>query len=210
MDIAIIGAGNVGSGLATAASNAGHRVVISASSASSAQAAAREIGVDAASSNAEAVQGADVIVLAVPNGTVASIVAELGSALDGKVLVDATNPVNETYTDLTTSGTSAAELLQQQVPNARVVAAFKTVFASRYTDPTEGGEPLPVLVAGNDADAKSAVATLAQSLGFRPVDAGSLRYARSLEEIAFLNISLNAANGWTWQSHFALVGPTAA
>lgn len=210
MKIAIIGAGNVGGGLAAAATKAGHDVVVAASDPATAAKTAASTGATAAASNAEAVQGADVVVLAVPNGVVPSVVADLAGALDGKTVVDATNPLNDSYTDLTTSGVSAAEALQQQVPAANVVKALNTVFASRYAAPTEDGQPLAALIAGDDAAAKATVTRLVESLGFRPVDAGSLRYARSLEEIAFLNISLNAANGWTWQSHFALVGPTTA
>ena len=206
MRIAVIGAGNVGGGLAAA--KAHHNVVVSAADPSSAAKTAETAGATAAASNAEAVQGADAVVLAVPHGAVAQVVADLGGALDGRTVVDATNPLNDSYTDLTTSGTSATEALQQQVPGANVVKALNTVFASRYAAPTEDGQPLAALIAGDDADAKATVAQLVESLGLRPVDAGGLRMARSLEEIAFLNISLNAANGWPWQSHFALVGPT--
>ncbi len=207
MTIAILGAGNVGGGLAAAAVQAGHVVTLAASSPSSAQDAAAETGATAADSNADAVQAADVVVLAVPHSAVAGIVAELGDALTGKVLVDATNPLNDTYSDLTTSGVSAAEQLQQQVPGARVVKALNTVFASRYAAPTEDGQPLDAFFAGDDAAAKATVASLVESLGFRPVDLGGLRMARALEELAFVNISLNAGNGWAWQSAFRLVGP---
>jgi hypothetical protein len=210
MKIAIIGAGNVGGSLAAAGTAAGHRVVLSAESADSAQAAADKAGAQAASSNTEAVQDADVVVLAVPGSAVPAVAAELGGALDGKVVVDSTNPLNDTYSDLTTSGVSAAEQLQQLVPGASVVKAFNTIFASRHGDPTEGGQPLDAFVAGDDAAAKGTVTQLAESLGYRAVDAGSLRMARSLEEMAFLNISLNAGNGWSWQSGWKLVGPTAA
>jgi 8-hydroxy-5-deazaflavin:NADPH oxidoreductase len=208
MRIAIIGAGNVGGGLAAAAVRAEHDVVISASSSDSAGTAASSTGATAASSNGEAVRDADIVVLAVPHGAVAGIVAELGDALEGKVVVDSTNPLNETYTDLTTTGTSAAETLQQQLPGSAVVKAFNTVFAARLGSPTEGGEPLDVLIAGDDADAKATVGALAGSLGFKVIDAGGLRMARTLEEMAFLNISLNAGNGWAWQSAWKLVGPT--
>jgi NADPH-dependent F420 reductase len=210
MNIAIIGAGNVGGGLAAAAVQAGHGVVLSASNPTSAQDAAAKTGVSAASSNAEAVQSADVVVLAVPHGAVSGVVAEIADALAGKVVVDATNPLNDTYSDLTTAGVSAAEQLQQQVPGAKVVKALNTVFASRYAAPSEGGEPLDAFVAGDDEQAKAAVAGLVESLGFRPVDVGSLRMARSLEELAFLNISLNATRGWSWQSASRLVGPQAS
>ena len=210
MRIAIIGAGNVGGGLAGAATTAGHDVVLSASSLTSAQETAGKTGATAVNSNGEAVEGADLVVFAVPGGAVAGVAAELTEALAGKIVVDATNPLNETYTGLTTTGVSAAELLQQQLPGATVVKSLNTVFASRYPTPTEDGQPLDALIAGDDADAKATVGTLVESLGFHPVDAGSLRMARALEEIAFLNISLNAGNGWSWQSAFQLVGPTTA
>jgi hypothetical protein len=210
MRIAIIGAGNVGGGLAGAATTAGHEVVLSANNPASAQDTAATVGAAAAGSNLEAVVGADLVVFAVPGAAVAGVAAELAEALAGKVVVDATNPLNETYTGLTTAGVSAAELLQQQLPGATVVKSLNTVFASRYPSPTEDGQPLDALVAGDDADAKATVAQLVDSLGFRSVDAGGLRMARALEEIAFLNISLNAGNGWSWQSAFQLVGPTTA
>ena len=108
MRIAIIGAGNVGSGLAAATTKAGHGVLISASTPSSAQETAGTTGATAAGSNAEAVASADVVVLAVPHGAVTGIVADLGDALTGKVVIDATNPLNDTYSDLTTSGVSAS------------------------------------------------------------------------------------------------------
>jgi NADPH-dependent F420 reductase len=207
MKIGIIGAGNVGGSLAAAATSAGHEVVLSAGSADSAQAAAATARARAATSNGDAVQQAEVVVLAVPHGAVAGVVAELGEALKGKVVVDATNPLNDTYSDLTTSGVSAAESLQQQVPGASVVKALNTVFASRYANPSEDGQPLDALIAGDDEAAKGTVTALVDSLGFRPVDVGGLRMARTMEELAFLNISLNASRGWPWQSAFRLVGP---
>jgi NADPH-dependent F420 reductase len=210
MKIAIIGAGNVGGGLAAAATKAGHDVVVSAADPASAARTAAETGARAAASNSDAVQGADAVVLAVPHGAVAQVVADLVGALDGKTVVDATNPLNDTYSDLTTSGVSAAEALQQQIPAANVVKAFNTIFAARHASPTEGGQPLDAFLAGDDADAKTQVTQLAQSLGYRAIDAGGLRMARSLEEMAFLNISLNAGNGCAWQSGWKLVGPTAS
>ena len=209
MRIAIIGAGNVGGGLARAAVSAGHEVVLSAARPDRARATAEATGARAAQSNTAAVEGAQVVVLAVPGLAAPAVAAELAPALDGAVVVDATNPLNETYSDLAITGTSGAEAVRQAVGAVPVVKAFNTIFAGRYAAPSEAGTPLQVLLAGDDAAAKGTVAELATSLGFAPIDAGSLRYARSLEEIAFLNISLNAANGWAWQSAFQLVGPTA-
>jgi len=208
MRIAILGAGNVGGGLAAAAVRAGHEVVISATSADSAQRAASAAGATAAASNAAAVKDAEIVVFAVPHAAVTDIARELGEDLNGKIVADSTNPLNATYTDLTTSGTSAAENLQQQLPNARVVKAFNSIFAARHANPAEDGTPLDAFIAGDDADAKKLVGEFANSLGYRTIDAGGLRMARALEEISFLNISLNASNGWAWQSGWKLVGPT--
>jgi NADPH-dependent F420 reductase len=210
MQIAIIGAGNVGGALATTAVKSGHTVTLAATDADKVGQAAAAAGANAATSNLEAVRDAEIVVLAVPHAAVAGIAAELGEALQGKVVVDSTNPLNDTFSDLVTSGRSAAEELQDALPGVPVVKAFNTIFAGRHGNPTEVGLPLDAFIAGDDADAKARVGELAGSLGYRVIDAGSLRMARSLEEMAFLNISLNAANGWVWQSGWKLVGPTSA
>jgi 8-hydroxy-5-deazaflavin:NADPH oxidoreductase len=209
MRIAIIGAGNVGGGFARAAVAAGHEVVLSATHAEKAEAVAAQSGARAAASNAAAVEGAQVVVLAVPGTAAPAVVAELAPALQDAVVVDATNPLNRSFSGLDVTGVSGAEDVQQAAGNVPVVKAFNTVFASRYAAPTENGEALQVLMAGDDADAKARVADVATSLGFAPVDAGGQRLARALEEMAFLNITLNATNGWAWQSAWQLVGPTA-
>ena len=209
MRIAVIGAGNVGGGFARTAVAAGHEVVVTAAHADKAEGVAAESGARAAASNLSAVEGAQVVVLAVPGTVAPAVVAELAPALQDAVVVDATNPLNASFSGLDVTGISGAEDVQQAAGSVPVVKAFNTVFASRYAAPTENGEPLQVLMAGDDADAKARVADVATSLGFAPVDAGGLRLARALEEMAFLNITLNATNGWAWQSAWQLVGPTA-
>ena len=208
MRVAIIGVGNVGKALGSAAVAAGHSVVLTASDPAHAVAAAQAVGATAAASNAEAVRGADLVVLAVPGGAVRAVAAEIADAVGSGVVVDSTNPLNATYSDLDIQGVSGAADLQALLPSAKVVKAFNTVFASRWAAPTENGESLDLYIAGDDADAKSRVADLGASLGFRPLDVGGLRMARSLEELAFLNITLNAGNGWVWQTAWRLVGPT--
>jgi predicted dinucleotide-binding enzyme len=210
MHIGILGAGNVGTAVASAAVGAGHDVTIAATSAAGAEKAARSTGARQARSNAEAVQDADVVVLAVPHAAVAGIAGELGADLNGKVVIDATNPLNDTSTDLVTGDVSAAEELQARLPGAAVVKGFNTIFAGRHANPAEDGTPLDLFLAADDDAAKAQAAELGASLGYRVIDAGGLRMARSLEEMAFLNITLNARNGWAWQSAWKLVGPTAS
>ena len=62
-------------------------------------------------------------------------------------------------------------------------------------------------MAGDDEDAKAAVLELVEDIGFNPVDAGGLAMARHLEGMAWLNISLQMKNGWSWQAGWKLVGP---
>lgn len=208
MQIAMIGAGNVGSSLSRSAVNAGHTVRISAGHREEAERVAAEVGATAAASNAEAVEAADLVILAVPHAAAAAVAAELSDRLDGKVVVDSTNPLNATYSDLDINSTSGAQDLQMQLGGVPVVKAFNTILAARHAHPTDNGTPLDGFHAGDDEAAKAKVAELIESLGYRPVDAGGLRMARALEEMAFLNISLNARNGWSWQSAWKLVGPT--
>ncbi|MGW6929966.1 NADPH-dependent F420 reductase [Lentzea sp. NPDC054927] len=206
MRVAVVGAGNVGAGLAKAATAAGHEVTVSAAHQENAVKVAEQVGA-AAATVADAAKGADVVVLAVPAGVAADVLAGIKDT--DAVVVDATNPLNETFSDLTTGGSSQAEQLADAVPGVKLVKAFNTVFASRLGDANEGGLPLDGFYAGDDEPAKQVVAELLASLGFRPIDAGGLRMARALEELAFLNITLNARNGWAWQSGWRLAGPTA-
>ncbi|MFJ7334373.1 NADPH-dependent F420 reductase [Streptomyces sp. NPDC101110] len=209
MRIGIIGAGNVGGALASAATAAGHEVTVTATHQEHAAKVAEQTGARVAPDTAEAVRGAHVAVLAVPAAAASEVLDQLGDAAVGLVIVDVTNPLNDTYSDLTTSGTSHIEELAARAPQANLVKAFNTILASRLGTPSEDGQPLDGFYAGDDAAAKDTVAQLLGSLGFRPIDAGGLRMARSLEELGFLNISLNARNGWPWQSGWKLVGPTA-
>jgi predicted dinucleotide-binding enzyme len=117
-----------------------------------------------------------------------------------------TNPLKPDLSGLVTEGTSAAEMLQRRLSRARVVKAFNTVLAANQANPTVDGTQLDGFAAGDD-EAKKTVLELLATIGYRPIDAGPLSAARHLEAMAFLNIALNAANGWAWQSGWKLVGP---
>ncbi len=208
MDIAIIGSGNIGGALAGASVRAGHNVTVSSARPENAQKVAQAAGAKAAASNREAVKTAEVVVLAVPYDAVEEILKDLGEALDGKAVVDVTNPLTPDASGLAHEGTSAAEQFQAIVPGARFVKAFNTIFAGRLSEPVVEGVKLDAFVAGDDAPAREAVLELARSIGLRPIDAGPLAMGRALEAMALLNISLQIRNGWSWQSGWKLVGPT--
>jgi 8-hydroxy-5-deazaflavin:NADPH oxidoreductase len=203
MDIAIIGAGNVGSALAGSLARAGHHVTISATHPEHAAQVAKATGTDSADTNHEAVAAGEVVILAVPATALDDIVGDVGDELAGKVVVDVTNRPTP---DPAGNATSAAEELQGRLPEANVVKAFNTAFASRQAQPTVDGVAADGFVAADDDGAKRTVLDLVESIGFRPVDAGSLAGARTLEGMAWLNISRNMQGG-SWQDAWVLLGP---
>jgi 8-hydroxy-5-deazaflavin:NADPH oxidoreductase len=206
MDIAIIGAGNVGKALARSFKRAGHTVTIAAAHPEHAADAARAIGARAAATNSEAIAGSDLVVLAVPEAALEAVAADIGDAARGKVVVDVSNRPTPNPAG---PPTSVAEELQARLPNSSIVKAFNTLFLSRQTDPAIGGLKADGFVAADDDAAKQTVLDAVESVGFRPVDAGSLAAARTLEGMAWLNINRNLAGG-TWQDAWILVGPEVA
>lgn len=208
MEVAIIGAGNVGSGLAGALVRAGHPVTITSTTPDEARSVAERTGARFAPTNAEAAATADVVILAVYYPDVGAVLDGLGGGeLDGKIVVDVSNPITPDSSALAVEGTSAAEEIQARIPGARVVKAFNTVFAARQAEPEVDGVPVDGFVAADDDDAKTKVLELVGAVGLRPIDAGPLRLARALEAMAFLHITLQLRHDGTWQSAWKLVGP---
>ncbi len=149
----------------------------------------------------------DIVVFAVPHPAVAGILAARGAQLEGKVVVDITNPVNfETFDSLVVAADSSkAAEIAAALPGASVVKAFNTNFAATLATGVVGSNPTTVLVAGDDAAAKAAVIDLVTAAGLSAIDAGALARARELEAIGFLQITLAAAEKIGWTSGFAVV-----
>jgi NADPH-dependent F420 reductase len=207
MKIAIIGAGTVGTALATSFKRAGHDVTIASRDPEDAGSVALATGSRVAASNAEAARAADIVVLAIPYTSAADVAADLADAVAGKPVIDVSNRMSFGPNGPEIDGTSSnAEDLAALLPGASIVKAFNTVFASKQRDPIADGVQLSGFVAGDDADAKAKVLDLVASIGLDPVDVGPLVRARQLEGLAFLNITLNIANNGTWQSGWKLVG----
>ena len=202
MKVAIIGAGNVGKALAASITRAGHDVTIAARDPQHALVAAQETGATPADSNASAARGADIVIIAVPYlGAGHQVAAEIRDQVGGTAVIDVTNPMKADSSGLATEGSSAAEEFQKLLPGANVVKAFNTIFATNQANPTA---EIDGYVAGDDEKAKRTVISLVESMGFTPVDVGPLSSARYLEGMAFINIGLNATNGWGWTSAWKL------
>jgi NADPH-dependent F420 reductase len=212
MNVAIIGAGNVGRALASAFTRNGHTVIIASHDPEHAAAAAAATGARFAKTSAEAAAQGQVVVLAIPFQSAEDVAAEIREAVAGKPVVDATNRMSfGPNGPMIDNGESNAERLAAWLPNAHVVKAFNTVLASHQADPIADGTQLDGFVAGDDRGAKDIVLELVRSIGLNPVDVGPLARAQQLEQIAFLNIALNATANGSWTSGWRLVGaPTLA
>ena len=188
-DITIIGNGNMGKAIASVLTDGGSTTQL--------------LGADDA---AKPVRG-DIVVLAVPYAALGQIVNERGDELAGRIVVDITNPVDFQTFDalLVPANSSAAAELAEALPESRVVKAFNTTFAGTLVGGTVGTNATTVLVAGDDAGAKSAIIEAIAGSGVRAVDAGPLARARELEALGFLQNTLAAAEKTTWGAGFALV-----
>src|SRR4051794_38638139 len=200
MDITIIGTGNMARGIATRALAGGHSVTLLGTDKSKAEALAAELPGDAHAGQVGDPLG-DVVVLAVWYQAVDDVLARYGDQLDGKVVVDITNPVDpSTYAPLTVEAGSGAQEIGAAVPGAKVVKAFNTTFAGTLVEGAVAGEPLDVFMAGDDDGTKGSVAQLAKDGGLRPIDAGPLALAHQLEAVGYLNMAIQPALGTNYGS----------
>jgi predicted dinucleotide-binding enzyme len=148
----------------------------------------------------------DVVVLAVPYASVADIIAQRGDQLAGKIVVDITNPVDFAGFDGLTvpADSSAAAVIAAALPRSTVLKAFNTNFGGTLASGAVGAETTTVLIAGDDADAKALLTGIVSAAGLKALDAGSLKRARELEALAFLQITLAAGEKITWSGGFAV------
>ncbi|MGW1675332.1 NADPH-dependent F420 reductase [Streptomyces sp. NPDC002324] len=217
MKITIVGAGGMARGIATRALAGGHEVTITAKDPAKAMALVEELragdaggGSTAVAADDSAVDGADIVVLAVPFGAAEQLTARYGTRLSGKVLVDISNPVDAAFDALVVApGTSAAErIAEAAAPGTRVVKAFNTTFATTLVAAQVDGTPLDVFIAGDDEAARKQVADLVTSGGLNPVDVGALGHARELEGFQLLHMALQLREGGHgWASTIKIVAP---
>ena len=200
--VTIIGAGNMGKAIAGVVVNGGNTVQVLTKDPQKASAV-----IPAATHGVvgESITG-DIVVLALPYAAVSEVLSTYAGKLDGKVVVDITNPVNfATFDSLVVPvGSSAAAVIAEALPGASVLKAFNTTFAATLASGTVGAESTTVLIAGDDGDANAALAGVIESGGLRAVDAGSLKRAHELESLGFLQLTLAAGNKTSWTSGFAL------
>ena len=139
--------------------------------------------------------------LAVWYQAVPDVLARYGDQLDGKVVVDITNPVDpETYAPLTVEAGSVAQEIAATVPGAKVVKAFNTTFAGTLAEGQVAGTQLDVFLASDDEAAKAAVSQLAADGGLRAIDVGPLALAHQLEGVGYVNMAIQPGLGTNYGS----------
>lgn len=206
MNLSILGAGNVGMALARALLRAGQPVTLGVPEPARYAEAAAALGPQATLIGSdEAVARGEVVILAVPYPAALAI-AQARADWQGRVLVDATNPIAPGLAGLVVgTTTSGAETIASAAQGARVVKAFNTTGAENMADSRyPGGLPL-MPVCGDDPDARRQVLALATLIGFDAVDFGPLRAARYLEPFAMAWIHLAIGLGQGRDFAFAML-----
>ncbi|MCW2650007.1 MAG: putative dinucleotide-binding enzyme [Mycobacterium sp.] len=201
MNIAVIGAGSVGSTLGRGWHRRGHEITYGVRNPDDAKYSA--LG-GAVTTNERATAGADVVALCTPwQGAQAAV--EACRDLAGKVLIDCTNPLTPDFTTLEVGHTtSGAEQVAGWAPGARVCKAMNQIGAPMMDAPQLAGTPV-MFVCGDDDEAKRITGTLLRELGFEAVDAGDLSLARLLEPLALLWIHLALRRGFGTNWAFGLL-----
>lgn len=207
--IAIIGAGNVGTALGQRCRGAAEPLVYGVPDPAKYEARGNDLhapvlGVE------DAIRQASIVILAVPHAAAASVAALL-SDWEGRILVDATNPIAPGLEALTVgTATSAAEQLAAAANGARVVKAFNTTGAENLANPRFPSAAAFLPVCGDDASARAAIVDLALRMGFDAADLGPLRAARYTEPFAMMWIHMAYACGHGRSFAFARMQRTAA
>lgn len=199
MQIAFIGYGSMAKALASRWAPS-HQVVFSGRNPEKAVQVACDIGhgATAAATEREAVHGSDVVVLATRSeGTLDAVDAAGGpQTLADSIIIDINNPVpgafDGDFSVLSFDGRSLAEAVAERSESSKVVKAFNMAQAEVWTrtEPSTNTLAFTTFIAGDDADAKAAVAPLVEATGSIPFDIGGLKYARHLESAAGLVIKL--------------------
>ena len=207
--VGVLGSGDVGKVLAGGFLKLGHAVRIGSRSPEKLKDWAAGAG-DGASTGtfAEAAQFGDIIVLATHGeGTQSAIEMAGADHFDGKVVIDATNPL-----DFSSGGPqlsigfndSLGERVQRWLPKARVVKAFNTAGNAHMIHPQFPGGPPTMFIAGNDADAKKLVTQVSETWGWEVADLGGIEASRYLEPMCMAWVLYGIRNG-SWNHAFKLL-----
>lgn len=148
----------------------------------------------------------DIVIMAVPYPALDTLAMEYSDMLVGKVVVDITNPLNfDTWDELVVpTDSSAAKELQDKLPESKVIKAFNTTFAATLQSGKVDSVPTKVLAASDSKEAKELLAKALDG-SLEVLDAGSLKRARELEAMGFLQMTLAASEQISWNGGFGVI-----
>ncbi len=203
--IGIIGTGHMATHLARGWLDAGHHVQFGSRYSETKANLPKQSPAARIVSNYEAVQSAEVVVIAIPFTAVKPFAQQHADLLRNKLVIDISNP----FEHLPDNRIAGAEITAQAIgAGARVVAAFKANFWQTLLEPIDpkSGIVRDVHYVGDhDAD-KAIVAQLITDLGFQPVDCGVLRNARVLDSMVPLIVELDRRLGADHRFSWKLLG----
>ena len=208
-DIGILGTGRMGVRLARMFARAGRRVVLASRDPSRSQRIVDGLEVPdiVAGTYEEAADAPAVLPAAFIRDGLFDALHLLRDRLEDKLLIDITNPYNDTYTDFITPwNSSGAEELQQRFPRTRVVGAFKNVWWEVFDAPYFDGALSDVFVVSDHAQAKQSFLQLAAGTPFRYIDAGVLKNARTVERMTLLMGELGRRYGYHPRMNWRVLG----
>lgn len=199
MKIAFIGYGQVGGPLADHLQRVGHEVTLAAQDAGSTSvksALAKNPDLHVRPPG-EAVRKADVVFLATPFQANEEALTAVADGIEGKILVDCTNPVGPNLSHGLNSQQSGTEMIQKLLPKTAVVKAFTIYGFENFENNSYPGHNVkPVMMyCGNDRSAKHKVAGLIAQLGWEPLDVGGIEQALHLEHMTLLWVRMARMDG---------------
>ncbi len=211
MNVTLLGAGSMARGIATRVIAGGTDVQILGPDAAKAAQLADELNSPVGHASSGAIGdpiAAEIVILALPYPAVRETLERYDGQLGDKIIVDITNPLNDSFDGLITpADSSAAEEIEKLLPTGTtIVKAFNTTFAPTLVAGEVAGQPLDVFIAGNDPAAKSRLTTLVEAGGMRAIDAGALHRSNQLEAIALLHITLQQTRDTQFRTAVKIVG----
>ena len=205
--VAVFGAsGNMGSAISKGIAKGPYRLLLISNDVDKLQNLQSDISKELPGADAEVIQTlidarwkADIFILAVPYEAEADIVDEIKDLAQEKIVISIANPINKDLSGLVTKpGTSAAEELQKLLPGSKVVKAFNTTFAADFTHTVIDGKQVDCFIAGDDEQSVKTVSELIKTVGFNPINAGSLQVSRTLENMQLLLMQLGLKYNYNW------------
>lgn len=195
--IAVLGAGNIGGTLGRKWVNAGHRVTFGVKNPSGerAQALQTEFGTGAAvGSLAQALEGASVVLFAIPGAVIEETIIAHTAQLDNKIIIDAVNK-------LSGGPMNSMASFQAHTPHARLYRAFNIYGWENFADPFYNGVQADLFYSGPDGEARAVVEQLIEEIGLHPVHVGDTDQAALVDGVVRLWFTLSRSQG---SRHLAL------